>query len=162
MKDQIKVRRPTDILPLVHKWSKHREENFLSISLNGAYNVIKIHHITKGLLNKTLAHPRECYFPVIRDYAAAVVFVHNHPSGNIKPSHEDDTITKKLCMAGVILDIQVIDHIIITPQNNFFSYRQEGKINDNFAGYELDSFIEGLTAEKEYEYAKLYKRKGGN
>jgi len=147
MKNQVKVRKPTDILPLMNYWSKRREENFLCITLDCAFNVIKVHHITKGLLNKTIVHPRECYFPVIRDYAAAVVFVHNHPSDQPKPSFEDDTITKDLCMAGKVLGIQVIDHIIITPHSGIFSYRQEGKIKDNFEGYELEMFLDDLVAE---------------
>ena len=149
VKYQVKIRQPNDILPLVSKWGKRREENFLSITLNGAHEVIRIHHITKGLLNKTVTHPRECFFPVIRDYAAAVVFVHNHPSGNEEPSFEDDTITNRLCMAGSILGIHILDHIIITPQNKFYSYRRSGKIINGFADYELNNFIGALAAEGE-------------
>lgn len=149
MKYQVKIRQPNDILPLVSTWSKRREENFLSITLNSAHIVIRIHHITKGLLNKTVTHPRECFYPVIRDYAAAVVFVHNHPSGNEEPSFEDDTITNRLCMAGNILGIHILDHIITTPQNNFYSYRKSGKLKDEFADYELSNFIGVLAAEGE-------------
>ena len=147
VKYQVKIRQPNDILPLVSKWGKRREENFLSITLNGAHEVIRIHHITKGLLNKTVTHPRECFFPVIRDYAAAVVFVHNHPSGNADPSFEDDDITNRLCMAGSILGIHILDHIIITPENKYYSYRREGKIKDEFLDYQQSNFIEALAAE---------------
>ena len=149
MKDRIKIRQPDDILPLVSKWSKRREENFLSITLNGAHAVLRVHHVTKGLLNRTIVHPRECFYPVIRDYAAAVVFVHNHPSGNAEPSFEDDTITNRLCMAGSILGIHILDHIIVTPQNKFYSYRRSGKIKNEFADYELNNFIGKLAAEGE-------------
>jgi len=148
MKYQVKIKNPNDILHLVNKWRKRREENFLSISLDGAHCVIKVHHITKGLLNRTIVHPRECFFPVIRDYAAAVVFVHNHPSGNEKPSVEDDSITDRLCKAGNILGIHILDHLIITPRNGHYSYREAGKIKDDFLDYELSNFIEVMDAEE--------------
>jgi len=147
MKQQIKIKTPEDILLIINKWKKRREENFLAITLNGAHIVIRIHHITKGLLNRTIVHPRECFFPAIRDYCASIAFVHNHPSGSAEPSIEDDMITNRLCMAGNILGIHVLDHVIITPNNNFYSYRRENKIRDDFTGYELRDFIDAVTAE---------------
>jgi DNA repair protein RadC len=147
MKQEIKIRNPEDILIITKKWKKCREENFLVITLNGVHALIRVHHVTKGLLNRTIVHPRECYFPAIRDYSAAVAFVHNHPGGNAEPSHEDDMITNRLCMSGKILGIHVLDHIIITPNNNFYSYRQDGKLPDDFTNYELKDFIDKLAAE---------------
>jgi len=96
MKQEIRILSPKDILNATQKWKKRREENFLAITLDGAHAIIKIHHITKGLLNRTIVHPRECFFPAIRDYCAAIAFVHNHPSNNEEPSMEDDIITNKL------------------------------------------------------------------
>jgi len=146
MNREIKIRHPTDILPILNKWKKRREENFLAITLNGDHVVYRIHHITKGLLNRTIVHPRECFFPVIRDYSAAVMFIHNHPSGNAQPSHEDDVITERLSRAAFILGIHLLDHIIITPKDNFYSYRQLGKIKENFEDYEINDFIKYLDA----------------
>lgn len=146
MKNEIKIKVPKDILNLMEKWKNRREENFLAITLNGAHYVLRVHHITKGLLNKTIVHPRECYFPVIRDYAAAVVFVHNHPSGVTEPSYEDNEITLRLCMAGRILGIHVVDHIIISPFDNYYSYAEAKEIKYEFKNYQLYGFVETLNA----------------
>jgi len=148
MQQQIKIKVPEDILVIINKWEKRREENFLVITLNGAHIIIKVHHITKGLLNRTIVHPRECFFPAIKDYSASVVFVHNHPSGIAEPSMQDDALTNRLCMAGQILGIHVLDHIIITPNYNFYSYRRSGKIRDNFTNYEIKDFIDAIAAEE--------------
>jgi DNA repair protein RadC len=88
-----RIRHPEDVYSVVKNWAKRKEENFLAVTLNGAHNVIKVHHITKGLVNKTIIHPRECFYPAIKDYATSVVFVHNHPSGNAEPSGDDRNVT---------------------------------------------------------------------
>ncbi len=69
--------------------------------------------MSKGILNSALAHPRECFREAIRQAAASVIFVHNHPSGNPEPSEEDLAVTKQLTEAGKIIGINVHDHIII-------------------------------------------------
>ena len=122
------IRKPEDILEVVKKWKNQRQENFLAITLNGAHDVIKVHHVSKGLVNKTIVHPRECFWPAVKDLATAVVFVHNHPSGNREPSKEDREITQRLGVAGVVMGINVLDHVIITPNDSFYSLRQ----NDSY------------------------------
>jgi DNA repair protein RadC len=144
MRAPIKIKSPESVLPLLRNWKNRRQENFLTITLNGAHEVIKVHHISKGLVNKTIVHPRECFYPAIKDLAVAVVFIHNHPSGSVRPSPEDDSITKQMSMAAEILSINMLDHIIITPQGNFYSYKQEGKILTNHQDYELDEFVASL------------------
>ena len=147
-KKKIKITHPADILPLLTRWKGRRQENFLAITLDGGHTVIKIHHITKGLLNRTMVHPRECFFPTIKDYAAAVIFVHNHPSGSISPSCEDEDVTSQLCMAGEILGINVLDHIIITKSNDYYSFRKEGKIKNKFSYEQIEKFVAELVAER--------------
>jgi DNA repair protein RadC len=132
MKKVIKIVNPEDIADALRKWGKCKEENFLVVTLNGMHEVIGIHHITKGLVNKTVAHPREIFFPAIKDYATSVAFAHNHPSGSSHPSNEDDNLTKRLCMAAKILGFNVLDHLIITKNGNFFSYRAAGRIDDKY------------------------------
>jgi len=73
-----------------------------------------------------------------------VIFVHNHPSGSPNPSNEDDDITKRLSMAAEIMGINLLDHIIITPHDNFYSYRQDGKISGNHQAYELEELVASL------------------
>jgi DNA repair protein RadC len=148
MKQQIRITTPADILAITGRWKKRREENFLAITLNGAHAVIRVHHITKGIVNRTIVHPRECFLPAIKDYSTAIAFVHNHPSGSAEPSPEDDTITNRLCMAGSILGINVLDHIIIVPNGNYYySYRRSGKIKGDYSNYELKDFIDAIAAE---------------
>ena len=69
--------------------------------------------ITVGLVNQTQIHAREAFRFAIRENAVGVIFVHNHPSGNLDPSGPDIEVTKQLIKAGKVLDIQVLDHIII-------------------------------------------------
>jgi DNA repair protein RadC len=145
MKQAVQVRNPTSILPLMHRWRKRRQENFLTITLNGAHEVIKVHHVSKGLVNKTIVHPRECFYPAIKDMAVAVIFIHNHPSGSTKSSPEDDELTKRMSMAAEILGINVLDHIIITPHEDYYSYRQAGRMPGNHKSYELDAFVKSLS-----------------
>ena len=144
MKEAIRIRNPVSVLPLLRRWRNCRYENFLAITLNGAHDVIRLHHITKGIATKTIVHPRECFYPIIKDFAVAVIFVHNHPSGSANPSQEDDDITKRLSMASEIMGINLLDHIIITPHDNFYSYRQDGKITGNHQPYELEELVASL------------------
>jgi DNA repair protein RadC len=84
------------------------------ITLNGGNRVIKIRTISVGTANSTQAHPREAFAPAIEDRAVAVIFAHNHPSGSHEPSMEDLFLTQKLCEAGQILEIPVLDHLVIS------------------------------------------------
>jgi DNA repair protein RadC len=143
-----RIRHPEDVYEVVKSWARRRQENFLAITLNGAHEVIKVHHITKGLVNRTIIHPRECYYPAIKDYASSVAFVHNHPSGNLTPSGEDEKITERLCMAGNILGFNVIDHIIIGPKGGFYSFRRECNMRENFSQAEKVEFVDYLVAER--------------
>ena len=141
------IRDPSDIIAAVQRWKKREQENFLAITLDGCHAIIKVNHVTKGLVNRTLAHPRECFRPAIKDNATSVVFVHNHPSGSIKPSREDNDLTERLCMSGQLLGINVLDHIIITPNDRYFSYREDGKIQEDFPQEKIKQFIDGIAAE---------------
>jgi DNA repair protein RadC len=138
------IKSPECVLPLLRRWQNRRQENFLAITLNGSHHVIKIHHITKGLINRTIIHPRECFYPAIKDLAVSVIFVHNHPSGSAISSPEDDEITDRLCMSAEILGINMLDHIIITPKNGIYSYRREGKLPIKHKGYVLKKFAKSI------------------
>jgi DNA repair protein RadC len=106
-----------------------------------------VHHITKGLVNKTMAHPRECFCPAIRDCATAVAFVHNHPSGDVSPSFEDDMITEMISQASCILGFNFIDHLIVSHNGNFFSFRMENRIKSDFTKTENSEIVGYLVAE---------------
>jgi DNA repair protein RadC len=122
------IKNPSDLYDLLGDFKNRRQEHFLVVTLNGAHEIIKLHIVSKGLVNRTIVHPRECFYPAIKDNAAAVMFVHNHPSGKTNPSIEDDEITWQLKAAADILGFKMLDHLII-GRNQFYSYRQSGKIS---------------------------------
>lgn len=92
---------------------------------NKALKIIKDDVVSVGTLTASLVHPRETFKAAIRESAAAVIFIHNHPSGDIKPSQEDILLTRRLVQAGEVLGIQVLDHIII-GDGSHFSFRDNG------------------------------------
>jgi DNA repair protein RadC len=123
----IKIRHPTDVYPLIRHYADCRQERFIGISLNGAHEIIATRIITVGLVNQTIAHPREVYADMIGDRANAAIVAHNHPSGTVAPSSEDDTLTTRLYEAGKILGINLLDHVIFT-ESAYYSYSQDGKL----------------------------------
>ena len=81
--------------------------------------------VSQGTLTASLVHPREVFRPALREASAAVILVHNHPSGDPTPSREDLQITTRLVRAGEILGVQVLDHVIVA-ERGFVSLRETG------------------------------------
>lgn len=122
-----KISRPDDVVPMLMKYANKKEENFYAVLLNSCYEVISVQHITKGLVNRTMVHPREVFREAIKKNAVAVVIAHNHPSGNLVASSEDSEITSRMVEAGKIIGISVLDHIIVS-KNGFYSFLESGKM----------------------------------
>ncbi|MBC7099357.1 DNA repair protein RadC [Candidatus Bipolaricaulota bacterium] len=122
-----RIREPKDVLPYVQHFARRKQEYFLSLTLNGANEVIETRVVTVGLLDSAQIHPREVFADALMDRAASVILVHNHPSGNLEPSSEDLAITRRLVEAGKLLGIEVLDHLIIAP-DGFFSFKERGLI----------------------------------
>jgi len=114
-----------DILPLVSDIVGKQQEYFVCISLNGANEVIEKRVVTIGLIDKSPVHPRKVFADFIADRAAGVIFVHNHPSGELQPSESDLNIHRQLTEAGKILGIQVLDHVIVT-RKGYYSLKEAG------------------------------------
>ncbi|MEQ8152718.1 MAG: DNA repair protein RadC [Smithellaceae bacterium] len=127
LKDTVKISRAQDVLPIVSDLIEKRQEHFVCISLNGANEVIEKRIVTVGLLNMSPVHPREVFADVIVDRAAAVIFVHNHPSGDLRPSDADLRIHEQLTEAGNILGLRILDHIIIS-RRGYLSFQEAGII----------------------------------
>jgi len=121
----IKLQSPEDAYNVIRHYADRRQERFLCISLNGAHEVLAVRVVTVGLVNKTIVHPREVFSDPLQDRASAVCVAHNHPSGKLKPSGEDNEITRRLSLAADILGINFLDHIIFSTEG-FFSYNREG------------------------------------
>jgi DNA repair protein RadC len=132
----IKIRHPGDIFSLVRHHADRKQERFLCLSLNGAHEVLAVRIVTIGLVNRTIVHPREVYAEAITDHAVAVVVAHNHPSGQLIPSNEDDEVTSRLNTAAGILGINFLDHIIFSD-TAYFSYRQSSRLGNSPAPGEL-------------------------
>ncbi len=126
-RDTVKVTKATDVLPLLGDIVSRKQECFVCISLNGANEIIEKRIVTVGLLNKSQVHPREVFADVIADRAAAVIFAHNHPSGELKPSDSDLKVHEQLTQAGSILGNTVLDHIIVSKKG-YFSFQEEGVV----------------------------------
>lgn len=90
-----------------------KKEVFLSLLLDSKNRVLREIQVSEGSLNASIVHPREVFQPIIRESAAAVLFVHNHPSGDPDPSREDLELTSRLRDAGALMGVRVLDHIII-------------------------------------------------
>ena len=84
------------------------------IMLNGAHELIGVNLVTVGLVNRTLVHPREVFSEPLKSRATAIVLAHNHPSGNLEPSPDDMEVTLRIKKAGLLLGIEVLDHIIFS------------------------------------------------
>ena len=129
LRDTAKIACARDVLPLVADIAGKQQEYFLCISLNGANEVIEKRVVTIGLLDKSPVHPREVFADVIADRAAAVIFAHNHPSGEIQPSEADLRLHDQLAEAAKILGIRVLDHVIVT-RKGYYSFQEAGLIKD--------------------------------
>jgi DNA repair protein RadC len=122
-----RIRHPSDIYNLIRHYADRRQERFICLSMNGAHEVLAIRIVTIGLVNRTIVHPREVFADPILDRASAITVAHNHPSGQLDPSTEDDDITLRLLEASEVLGIRLLDHIIFT-ETRFFSYRQAKRL----------------------------------
>lgn len=121
----VKITSPQDIADLLMEEMQYlKQECFKIILLDTKNKVIKVEGISVGILNASLVHPREVFIKAIRQHSAAIVLAHNHPSGDPEPSAEDKNITKRLCDAGELLGIAVLDHIII-GRGTYLSFKQE-------------------------------------
>jgi len=112
-----KITSPQDVaeifIPLLRDELKER---FIVVCLNSSNKIIKQETISIGNLNSSIVHPREIFKVAIDCLSASIILVHNHPSGNLEPSNEDISITKKIVEAGKLMDIPVFDHLIVASE----------------------------------------------
>ncbi len=111
-----------DVLSCVEHFRDKKQEYFICLSLDGGQRLIARRIVTIGLLDSTLVHPREVFAGPLMDRAGSVVIVHNHPSGDPRPSKEDIKTTQQLVAAGQLLGIKIRDHIILTAKG-YYSFR---------------------------------------
>jgi len=106
-----------------------RKEQFWSVLLDGKNRVLREERVSEGSLTASLVHPREVFAPAIRESAGAMVFVHNHPSGDPTPSVEDVEITRRLCSVADLVGIRVLDHVVV-GDGAYVSFLERGLLGD--------------------------------
>ena len=104
-------------------------EYFLSLHLNSKNQLIREVLVSIGSLSTSVVHPREVFTAAVRDSTAALIFIHNHPSGDPAPSREDRDCTQRLNHAGKILGIRVLDHIVL-GHDDYFSFADAGLLSE--------------------------------
>jgi DNA repair protein RadC len=120
------VRGPADVFRHFHpRLRDARYERFLLVLLDGRHRMLRETVISQGTLTASLVHPREVFRPALREAAAAIVLVHNHPSGDPSPSREDREITERLAAAGDLLGVPVLDHVVVA-ERGYVSLREAG------------------------------------
>ncbi len=102
-----------------------KQEVFITVLLDQKHHIMRDIQVSVGTLTASLVHPREVFAGAIRESAAAVAFVHNHPSGDPAPSAEDRAITRRLCETAKVIGIRVLDHVII-GEGTYYSFVEEG------------------------------------
>ncbi len=104
-----------------------QHEEFWAIYLNNAKRMISKIRISQGGVSATIVDPKIILRYAIENLATAIILVHNHPSGNLMPSREDDNQTERIAKAAKLFDIQLVDHLIVAA-GNFYSYANEGRL----------------------------------
>jgi len=134
LSEKVKITNPQEIAKIFQQILKsenqidQEKEHFWVVGLN-ARNIIKyLELVSLGTLNSNLVHPREVFRLAIFKGVAQIIIGHNHPSGEPEPSEDDLEITARLKKAGKIIGIEVVDHIIITDDNNYVSFKDKGLI----------------------------------
>ena len=122
-----KIETPADLLPHVRHYADRKQEHFLCATINGANEILNIRVVSIGLIDRSPVHPREVFADAVADRACGSIVAHNHPSGGLEPSPSDINITAQLKAAGVIVGIELLDHIIF-DRTGYFSFLEEGSL----------------------------------
>ena len=158
--NEIKISNSQDVISLTYDLRDKKKEHLVCLYLNARNVLLKKEIISVGLLDKTLLHPREIFYPATELNAASVILVHNHPSGDSTPSEKDIQVVEKIAQAGEIMGISVIDFVIISEkgdysfyeklknQNRGFDYVADGVQGTLFDLLEIEKPTYGISAEK--------------
>ena len=122
IKQESRIDDAESAIALVPELKTATQEHLVVLSLDGANRLIAKRLVTIGTLNASLVHPREVYSDPLKDRAASIIVVHNHPSGTLEPSNADMQVTQRLKDAGKLLGINLLDHIIIT-KTGYYSFK---------------------------------------
>lgn len=116
---------PSQVFDTFSFLMKETKEMFLTLHLDGKNRIIVMDLVSIGSLNQSIVHPREVFKTACLSNAAALILIHQHPTGDPSPSSEDIAITRRLKEAGEIMGIKILDHIII-GQDEYLSFVERG------------------------------------
>ncbi len=114
-----------DYLEQIFKLSIQAEEVVVILVLDIKNNVIGAFEVSRGSLNTSMVHPREVFKRALLLNGASIILAHNHPSGDVTPSKEDISITKRLVDGGKLLGVELLDHVIVGEDGDFMSFKQD-------------------------------------
>jgi len=130
--NKIKVTNSSEVFkvlfPLYDKDTIEFQEQFFLLLLNRAAIIIGWIKLSTGGTAGTIVDPKIVFSLALKTNACSIILSHNHPSGNIKPSEADITLTKNINNSGRLLDIKLLDHLIISPEEKFYSFADEGNL----------------------------------
>ena len=121
------INAPKDVIPFLQHYTLMPTEHFITVTVNGAKEILSTRVVSVGTINKALIHPREVFANAVSEYASGIICCHNHPCGQCYPSNADIDSTKILQKAAKILGIVFMDHIIITKED-YFSLLEHGML----------------------------------
>lgn len=135
-------------------------EHLWTISLNNASKILNIELVSMGTINQTLVEPMEVFSIPLQKRAVSLILIHNHPSGEIKPSEADKDITDRLIQAGILLKVPILDHLIIT-EKTYMSFKDTGLLDQLERS---TKYVPAYEIKRRYEQAALDKgtEKGRN
>src|SRR3989344_5108270 len=135
--NEIIIKNSQDVLSITYDLRDKKKEHLVCLYLNARNSLLKKEVVSVGLLDKTLLHPREIFYPATELNAASVIIVHNNPSGDASPSQKDTQIVEKIAQAGEIMGIPVIDFVIVSEVGHF-SFYERLKTQDKGFDYVAD------------------------
>lgn len=119
------IHAPSDAADYLEPLRYASEEHFVSVHLNAKHEIIGLHEVSHGTLTASLVQPREVFKAALLANSYAIIVCHNHPSGALLlPSPEDLQVTRQLVRSGKILGVQVLDHLIFSPNQEVYSIRE--------------------------------------
>ena len=123
--DKVRITNPSIVADILMDEMRYLNKEYFKIAILDTKNqILSIENISVGTLNASIVHPRDVFKVAIKRNANSIILIHNHPSGDTKPSGEDISITNRLIDAGNLLGIRVLDHIII-GDNTFISFKEK-------------------------------------
>ena len=121
------IQYPKDVVPYLKQYSLMPTEHFITVTVNGAKEILSTRVVSVGTISRALIHPRKVFAGAVAEYASGIICCHNHPCGQCYPSEADISSTKILQQASRVLGISFMDHIIITG-SGYFSFLEHGML----------------------------------